>query len=58
MLCDPTKLEADNLIELIGPNADAVYRLGCHGKEIYTASRDARIRKYSLDLAAESWPEK
>lgn len=49
MLCNPTKPNLENSVELIGPNVDAIYRIGCNGKEIFTASRDGKIRKYLFD---------
>ncbi len=49
MLCNPTETNLENSVELVGPNVDAIYRIGGNGKEIFTASRDGKIRKYLFD---------
>ena len=37
-----------NSWELIGPDYDPVYSIGRSSNAVYTASRDAKIRKYIL----------
>ena len=46
-LVDPSQLTGS--LQLTGAEADAIYRVGCHGNVIYTACRDGCIRKYIID---------
>eukprot|EP00794_Sanderia_malayensis_P000033 gene33-624_t len=48
-LCDPSRKELEIITELTGPDADAIYRLAIHNGDVYTACRDAKIRRYSIE---------
>ena len=47
-LIDIKNKESNELIQLIRPNSDPVYRSSCYFNEIFTACRDGVIRKYQV----------